>query len=199
MRESIRKGRNRERTPWQPPPDSAPPVDTDDSEQALDHVPQSPGDRKPQRFRRTLNSGPFLRSAPHRTGTTHPVTHGRRTSTKNNKSVKENGNGCHAKFCGKGGKKKTGVGRGGRLEIAVRIFPQGGSVAPTAFEIRGNWDPSLTRWANFFRASGAGIGTSERPVSEDGPYKIACRGVKAAACATPSEFEGFEGDVLGGD
>src|SRR5579864_3203839 len=90
MGESIRKGRNRERTPWQPPLDSAPPVNTDDSEPALDRVPQPLWIRKPQRFRRTLKPGPFLRSAPNRTGTTHPVTHGRRTSTKNNKSVKQN-------------------------------------------------------------------------------------------------------------
>jgi hypothetical protein len=41
------------------------------------------------------------------------------------------------------------------------------------------------------RASGAWAGTSERPASEGGPYKIARRGVKFAACATPSEFEGF--------
>src|SRR5580692_7610547 len=114
MGESFRKGRNRERTPWQPPLDSAPPVITDDSEQALDHVPQPLRIRKSQRFRRTLKPGPFLRSAPNRTGTTHPVTHGRRTSTKNNKSVKENGVACHAKFlggegCGKGG------GGGGRV------------------------------------------------------------------------------------
>src|ERR1700756_3626406 len=99
----IQKGRNREQAPWQPPLDSAPPENTDDSEPALDRVPQPLGDRKPQRFRRTLKAGPFLRSAPNRTGTTHPVTHGRRTSTKNDKSVKENGDGCHAKFVGNGG------------------------------------------------------------------------------------------------
>ena len=108
MGESIQKGRNRERTPWQPPLDSAPPVNTDDSEPALDRVPQPLWIRNPQRFRRTLKPGPFLRSAPNRTGTTHPVTHGRRTSTKNNKSVKENGDGCHANLLsgpkrGKGG------------------------------------------------------------------------------------------------
>ena len=97
---SIRKGRNHEQIPWQPPLDSAPPENTDDSEPALDRVPQPLGDRKPQRFRRTLKAGPFLRSAPNRTGTTHPVTHGRRTSTKNNKSVKEIGDGCHAIFAG---------------------------------------------------------------------------------------------------
>ena len=97
---SIQKGRNRERTPWQPPLDSAPPVNTDDSEPALDRVPQPLGDRKPQRFRRTLKTGPFLRNAPNRTGTTHPVTHGRRASTKNDKRVKEISQGCHANFSG---------------------------------------------------------------------------------------------------
>jgi hypothetical protein len=51
--------------------------------------------------------------------------------------------------------------------------------------------PALTRWASFFRASGAWTGTSEQPASEGGPYKIARRGVKFAACATPSESEGF--------
>src|ERR1700739_1535503 len=96
----IRKGRNREHTPWQPPLDGAPPDNTDETERALVRVPQPLGDRKPQRFRRTLKPGPFLQSAPNRTGTTHPVTHGRRTSTKNNKSVKENGDGCHAIFVG---------------------------------------------------------------------------------------------------
>src|SRR5713101_9372713 len=95
---SIQKGRNRERTPWQPPLDSAPPVKTDDSEQALDHVPQPLQFRKPQRLRRTLKPGPFLRSAPNRTGTTHPVTHGRRTSTKNIFSVNENGKTCQSNF-----------------------------------------------------------------------------------------------------
>src|SRR5260370_397719 len=95
---SERKDPRGSRTPWQPPVDSAPPVNTDDSEPALDRVPQPLGDRKPQRFRRTLKAGPFLRSAPNRTGTTHPVTHGRRTSTKNSKRVKKNGNGDHRDF-----------------------------------------------------------------------------------------------------
>ena len=95
---SIRKGRNRERTRGSQPLDSAPPVNTDDSEQALDHVPQPLGVRKPQRFRRTTKRGPFFRSARNRIGTAHPVTYGRRTSTKNSKSVMENGGGCHANF-----------------------------------------------------------------------------------------------------
>src|ERR1700722_3042759 len=126
---SLQKGRNREGTPWQPPLDSAPPVITDDSEQALDHVPQPLWIRKPQRFRRTLKAGPFLRSAPNRTGTTHPVTHGRRTSTKNNKSVKENGNRCHANFFGGGETSRD------RLKFAVLGVPwDGESVAPKALQ-----------------------------------------------------------------
>src|SRR5258707_12883736 len=77
---SERKEPRANRTPWQPPLDSAPPVNTDYSEQALHLVPQPHWIRKPQRFRRTLKPGPFLQSAPNRTGTPHPVTHGPRTA-----------------------------------------------------------------------------------------------------------------------
>src|SRR6266849_185586 len=141
---SIQKGRNRERTPWQPPLDSAPPVKTDDSEQALDHVPQPLWIRKPQRFRRTLKPGPFLRSAPNRTGTTHPVTHGRRTSTKNNKSVNENGKSCHANFCGRGKVEKTGIARRDSLNIAmVGLSWDRESVAPPALGFLGPWTQRL--------------------------------------------------------
>ena len=65
--------------------------------------------------------------------------------------------------------------------------------------IRPTINPALTRWAKFFRASGAETEINERPASEGGPYKMAPRGVRFAACATLSEFEGLEGDVLGGD
>ena len=58
------------------------------------------------------------------------------------------------------------------------------SAAPTVLGIRGNWNPALTHWANFFRASGA---AERRPPQT------------AAATKSCLEFEGFEGEVLGGD
>jgi hypothetical protein len=153
----IQKGRNRERTPWQPPLDSAPPVITDDSEQALDHVPQPLQIRKPQRFRRTLKPGPFLRSAPNRTGTTHPVTHGRRTSTKNNKSVMENGKARHANFLGEAEQeKKQGLDGGIGLRLWRENFHASKNLShPRRLGLRADWYPALTHWANVFRASGA--------------------------------------------